>query len=167
MTEPDFRLEALGDHDRSAFSSSVVRLDRYLREQASQDVRRRVANCFVAVEVSSGRIAAYDTLAATGISLTDFPPARAKQLPRYPVVPAALIGRLAVDIGFRDRGLGHAMLGDAVRRAARSEAAIFAVLVDAKDDSAASFYRKHGFTPLVDRPHNLSLAITQAMKQFL
>jgi ribosomal protein S18 acetylase RimI-like enzyme len=165
MTESGFRLEALGEHDRSAFSSNVIRLDRYLAEQASQDVRRHVANCFVAVEVSTGRIAAYYTLAATGISLADFPPAHTKRLPRYPVVPAALIGRLAVDVGFRDRGLGQAMLGDAVRRAARSEAAIFAVLVDAKDDSAANFYRKHGFTPLVDRPYNLFLPITEAMKQ--
>jgi hypothetical protein len=58
MTESGFRLETLGEHDRSAFSSNVTRLDRYLREQASQDVRRHVANCFVAVEVSTGRIAA-------------------------------------------------------------------------------------------------------------
>jgi ribosomal protein S18 acetylase RimI-like enzyme len=167
MTESDFRLEALGDHDRSAFSSSVIQLDRYLREQASQDVRRRVANCFLAVEVSTGRIAAYYTLAATSISLTDFSPAHTKRLPRYPVIPAALIGRLAVDIGFRERGLGRAMLGDAVRRAVRSEAAVFAVLVEAKDGNAANFYRKHGFTPLVDRPYNLFLPISEAMKQLL
>jgi predicted GNAT family N-acyltransferase len=165
MTEPAFRLEALGEHDRSAFSSSVIQLDRYLREQASQDVRRHVANCFVAVEVSTGRIAAYYTLAATSISLTDLPPAHAKRLPRYPVVPAGLIGRLAVDTGFRARSLGHAMLGDAIRRAVRSEAAIFAVLIEAKDDTAANFYRKHGFTPLVDRPYNLFLPITEAMKR--
>jgi ribosomal protein S18 acetylase RimI-like enzyme len=78
-----------------------------------------------------------------------------------------LIGRLAVDTGFRDRGLGRAMLGDAVRRAVRSEAAVFAVLVDAKDDSAANFYRKHGFTPLVDRSYNLFLPISEAMKRLL
>jgi ribosomal protein S18 acetylase RimI-like enzyme len=145
----------------------VIQLDRYLREQASQDVRRHVANCFVAVEVSTGRIAAYSTLAAPSISLTDLAPAHAKRLPRYPVVPAGLIGRLAVDTGFRARGLGQAMLGDAVRRAVRSEAAIFAVLVEAKDDTAANFYRKHGFTPLVDRPYNLFLPITEAMKRLL
>jgi ribosomal protein S18 acetylase RimI-like enzyme len=167
MTESGFRLEALGEHDRSAFSSNATRLDRYLREQASQDVRRHVANCFVAVEVSTGRIAAYYTLAATSISLTDFPPAHTKRLPRYPIVPAALIGRPAVDIGFRDRGLGRAMLGDAVRRAVRSEATIFAVLVEAKDDNAANFYRKHGFTPLVDRPYNLFLPISEAMKRLV
>jgi ribosomal protein S18 acetylase RimI-like enzyme len=78
-----------------------------------------------------------------------------------------LIGRLAVDVGFRDRGLGHAMLGDAVRRAVRSEAAIFAVLVEAKDDNAANFYRKHGFAPLVDRPYNLFLSVSEEMKRLL
>jgi hypothetical protein len=69
MTESDFRLEALGEHDRSIFSPSVIRLDRYLGEQASQDVRRHVANCFVAVEVSIGRIAACYMLAATSIAI--------------------------------------------------------------------------------------------------
>src|SRR5258708_29292502 len=104
MTESGFRLEALGERDRAAFSSNAIRLDRYLREQASQDVRRHVANCFVAVEVSTGRIAAYYTLAATIISLTDFPPAHAKRLPRYPVVLDSLIALLSVRVGFNVSG---------------------------------------------------------------
>jgi ribosomal protein S18 acetylase RimI-like enzyme len=167
MPEPTFRLEMLAEHDRSVFSCGVFPLDRYFREQASQDVRRHVANCFVAVEAATGQIAAYYTLAATSIPLTDLLPERAKRLPRYPIVPAALIGRLAVDERFRGQGLGHALLGDAIRRAVRSEAAVFALVVDAKDDTAANFYRKHGFKALADRAHSLFLPITDAMKQFV
>ena len=76
----------------------------------TQDIRRRVANCFVA---ATGYVAAYYTLSATSVPLADLPPEDAKRLPRYPTVPAVRIGRLAVDRRFQRRGLGEAMLADA------------------------------------------------------
>jgi GNAT superfamily N-acetyltransferase len=68
-----------------------------------------------------------------------------KRLPRYPTVPVARLGRLAVDEGYRGQKLGAALLWDAATRAARSEMAVFALMVAAKDDQAEAFYRHHGF----------------------
>jgi hypothetical protein len=76
--------------------SGTPALDRYFQTQASQDVRRRIATCFVAVSYDSGQIAGYDTLSATSIALDTLSPQLIRKLPRYPVVPAALLGRLAV-----------------------------------------------------------------------
>ena len=152
------------DHDRLAFSCGVDPLDRYLQTQATQDIRRHVANCFVATVADSNIVAGYYTFSAASVPMLDLPSETAKRLPRYPVVPAARIGRLAVDRGYRGRGLGAALLFDAITRAARADAAIFAILVDAKDGIAATFYRHHGFQPFAARPLNLFLPLGTALK---
>ena len=155
MTAP-FRVEALRPtHPRDTFSCGVQALDQYLVTQASQDVRRRISACYAAIEVSSGRIAGYYTLAAAGVPLNDLPPEVTKRLPRYPSVPVARVGRLAVDQAFHGRKLGAALLADAALRAARSEVAVYALIVDAKDDAAAAFYRHHGFEPIGGKARQL------------
>lgn len=160
MTAP-FRIEVLGPrHARDAFSCGIAALDHYLLTQASQDVRRRVGACYVAIEDGSGRIAGYYTLAAGGVPLTELPAELVRRLPRYPSVPVARIGRLAVDLAFHGRKLGAALLADAAVRAARSEVAVFALIVDAKDDSAARFYSHHGFEPFGGGPLRLILPLT-------
>lgn len=162
MTAP-FRVEALGaETGRDGFSCGVPALDGYLARQASQDMRRRVSACYVATEVTSGRTAGYYTLAAASVALTDLPEALAKKLPRYPSVPVARVGRLAIDLAFQGRQLGGALLADAAERAARSEVAVFALLVDAKDETAAAFYRHHGFEPLGGR----SLQLVVPLQRF-
>lgn len=141
-----FRIEVLSpDHARDGFSCGAQALDHYLARQASQDVRRRVSACYVAVEVGSGKVAGYYTLTADGVLLSDLPAGLAKRLPRYPSVPVARVGRLAVDQAFHGQGLGGALLADAAVRAMRSEVVVFAMVVDAKDDAAVVFYRHHGF----------------------
>ncbi len=141
-----FRLEVLGpSHAREAFACGVEALDGYFVRQASQDVRRRASTCFVAVDASSGKVAGYYTLAAGGVPLTDLPEALTKRLPRYPSVPVARVGRLAVDQAFHGQKLGGALLADAALRAMRSDVAVFALVVDAKDDAAEAFYLHHGF----------------------
>ena len=132
-------------HDRTEFTCGVEALDRYLRQQAGQDVRRRATACFVCREIATGRIAGYYTLAAGGVLVAEMPTALAKRLPRYPFVPVARLGRLAVGLDYRGLGLGGALLWDAVERATRSEVAVFALVVDAKDGHAEEFYRHHGF----------------------
>ena len=159
MTAP-FVVERLApEHDRTEFGCGVDALDRYLRYQAGQDVRRRVTSCFVARDVTTGRIAGYYTLAAGGIPLAEMPDSLAKRLPRYPSVPVARLGRLAVALAYRGRKLGGALLWDAVDRAARSEVAVYALVVDAKDQQAANFYRHHGFTPFASAPGTLILPL--------
>lgn len=159
-----FRIERLGEgHDRSRFSSGVPALDGYLRSQAGQDVRRRVASCFVLLD-GAGQVAGYYTLAAAGVVPADLPDDVVRRLPRYPSLPAYRIGRLAVDEGRRGQKLGAALLVDALRRALRAEAAAVAMLVDAKDEGASAFYRHHGFLPLSGQPLALFLPLATAAK---
>ncbi len=93
-----------------------------------------MANCFVAVENVTSRIAAYYTISAASIPLVDLPPDETGRLPRYPTVPAVRIGRLAVDQRFQGRGLGAALLADAATRTLKADAAAFTLLVDARND---------------------------------
>lgn len=132
-------------HDRTTFSSGVEALDTYLRRFAGQDVRKRVTNCFVAIEKESGLVAGFYTLSADSVSVKHLPEEVVKRLPRYPNVPAALIGRLAVDGRFRGQRLGEALLQDAADRALRADPVVFALVVDAKDKAAAEFYLRYGF----------------------
>jgi GNAT superfamily N-acetyltransferase len=162
MSSASFHLTLLDAvHDRTMFNSGSEALDRYLREQASQDVRRRVATCFVAL-ADGQRIAGYYTLASASLLLNDLPSSTARKLPRYPTVPAVRMGRLAVDQVFKGQGLGGALLADALDRATRSEIAAYALMVDAKDETAATFYRHHGFIALPDSPHTLFLPLAAA-----
>jgi ribosomal protein S18 acetylase RimI-like enzyme len=146
---------------RQGFCSGVVPLDRYFRERVSQDVRRRITSCFVALS-PDGRIAGFYTLAAASVMLTDLPEPLARKLPRYPTVPAIRMGRLAVDRAARNRGLGAALLADALSRSIDSGVAAFALVVDAKDEAATAFYRYHGFVPLADSPRTLFLPLATA-----
>lgn len=145
-------------HDRSGFHSGSDLLDRYLRERVTQDIRRRVAACFVAL-TDGQRIAGYYTLASASLLLADLPDNIGKKLPRYPTVPTVRLGRLAVDQAFKGQGLGGALLADALDRATRSEIAAYAVMVDAKDEQAKAFYRHHGFIALPDSPFTLFLPL--------
>jgi hypothetical protein len=102
-----YRIEPLSSgHDRKDFTCGAEALDRYIRTQATQDLRRRVATCFVAVEEGSNAVVGFYTLAATSLVLTDLPEDQAKKLPRYPAIPAILLGRLAVSTAVKGQGLG-------------------------------------------------------------
>ncbi len=167
MTFP-FLLEPLGEqHERSLFCCGEDVLDRYFQTQVTQDIRRRVANCFVAVETATRHIAAYYTICAASIPLADLPPDETKRLPRYPTVPAVRIGRLAVDQRFQGRGLGAALLADAASRTLHADAAAFTLLVDAENDQAVAFYQRFGFRVLASQPRTLFLPLATAQKVFL
>ncbi len=127
-------------------------------------MRRRVSNCFVALD-PAGKIAGYYTLAATSLPLTEIQPEQARRLPCYQAFPACLVGRLAVDQAFRGRGLGSALIVDAIARAMRAEPAIFALIVDANDDAAMGFYEHLGFIPFASRPMTLFLPIAEAVRR--
>ena len=167
MTFP-FRLESLGEeHERSLFRCGEDALDRYFQTQVTQDIRRHIANCFVAVEAVTSHVAAYYTISAASIPLVDLPLGETKRLPRYPTVPAVRIGRLAVDQRFQGRGLGAALLADAASRTLKADAAAFTLLVDAKNDRATAFYQRFGFRILTSQPRTLYLPLATAQKVFL
>lgn len=168
MRSSPFRLEPLAEqHERALFDCGEEALDRYFQTQVTQDIRRLVANCFVAVDSETGHVAAYYTLSATSLPLLDLPPEEAKRLPRYPTVPAVRIGRLAVDGRFQRRGLGEAMLADATMRAVKADIAAFMLVVDAKNDQAIAFYRRYGFRAIGGQPRTLFLPLATARKILL
>ena len=161
-----FRIEALApEHDRAGFACGSDPLDKYLREQASQDMRRRTSACYVAIDAKTNTIAGYYTLAAGSIPLTDLSEELAKKLPRYPLVPVARVGRLAVSLAFQKRQLGAALLWDAGSRAMRSGMGVFALVVDAKDETAAAFYKHHGFVGFISNPLAFVLPIATLAKK--
>ncbi|KVO30519.1 acetyltransferase [Burkholderia ubonensis] len=158
MTGTQLLVAALGpDHDRAAFGCGMPALDRYLREMVTQDVRRRVAACFVLLD--GNVVVGYYTLSAASVALAELPHDVARKLPRYPAIPAVRMGRLAIDHRYRGRGLGAALLVNALRRAARSEIPAVALIVDAKDAGAAAFYEYFGFQPLTHDPLALFLPL--------
>ena len=160
------KVEPLADrHNRGKFESGVEPLDRYLRLQAGQDVRRRVASCFVLVDEGPIPLAFY-TLAATSVLLADVPSAMSKRLPRYPTIPATLLGRLAVDHRHRGQRLGEHMLLDALARTLRSDIATFAIIVDAKDEGAAAFYRAYDSRSLTTSDERLFLPMAEVARLF-
>lgn len=146
------------------FSCGQDALDRYFQTQVSQDIRRHIANCFLAIENGTDAIAGFYTIASAGIPMTELPPEITKRLPRYPSIPAVRIGRLAVALPFRGKGLGSALLADAILRVFSAPPATFAMLVDAKDEQAVAFYRHHGFMPLASQPMTLFLPMATAAK---
>ncbi len=102
-----------------------------------------------------GTIAGYYTLSSTSVELGELPEQTVRKLPKYPLVPATLLGRLAVDRRQQGKGYGRFLLADALYRAARSEIASFAVIVDAKDDNARRLYERESFVPFPDQPMKL------------
>jgi ribosomal protein S18 acetylase RimI-like enzyme len=156
-----YRTEPLADkHNRAAFSCGVDALDRYLYRQAGQDVSKHVAAAFV-VTPDGETIAGFYTLSAHVINLGDLPDSIAKRLPRYPNVPATLLGRIAVSVDFRGRGIGELLLLDAFRRvlANTQEVGSAVLVVDAKDERAREFYLRHDFIPLPSQPNRFFYSV--------
>lgn len=162
MSDAPFQLVRLqSSHVRATFNSGSAPLDKYFRHQVSQDIRRRVTTCYVAL-TREQRIAGFYTLASAALLLSELPADKAKKLPRYPTVPAVRMGRLAVDRDFKGMGLGGALLADALDRAMRAEIAAYALVVDAKDESATAFYRHHGLIAFAGQPLLLFLPLATA-----
>lgn len=114
---------------------------------------------FVLVEPPSARVLGYYTLSACVIPVSELPEELRRKLPRYPQLPVTLLGRLAVDLSLKGRGMGQFLLMDALWRSlgAASQIAAMAVLVDAKDSAAETFYKHFGFIPLQRQPARLFL----------
>ena len=136
------------DHDRRGFDCGVDGLNRYIWEQARQDESRGIARLFVATAVGSpSAILGFYTLSAAAISPANLSPEFARRMPRH-AVPAALVGRLAVDRRHAGQGLGGILLADAVLRAevASEVIGIAVIVVDPLDEPARQFYRRFGFS---------------------
>ncbi|SRR5260221_5675781 len=151
---PDLKIEPLGSrHDRGGFTCGIEGLDRYFRAQAGQDVRRKANGVFVLLDPREpNKVLGYYTLCATGLPQGDVPVAARKHIPRYPLVSATLVGRLAVATERQGQGLGALLLADAVQRAYASASSVGSsmLVVDAISEQAAAFYEANGFVRLPD-----------------
>lgn len=158
MSHGSYLIEPLDGHDRAAFSCGSPALDRYIKRQASQDARKHVSSVFVLTKLESKVVIGYYTLCSTSIYRKDLPD-QGKGSPTYEQLPAILLGRLAVDLKYQGCGLGGMLLFDALEECFRqsSRVAAMAVVVDAKDELARSFYEQYGFVRYRD---DLSLFIT-------
>lgn len=138
------------EHERQNFSCGSPALDRYLKTQARQDSDKRVAAAFALIKPPASPVLGYYTLSASTIHADEVPPEFLRKLPRYPQLPVTLLGRLAVDQALKGQGMGQFLLMDALHRSLQAAAVIaaMAVVVDAKDASAADFYQQFGFIPL-------------------
>ena len=166
--EIEFTVEPLAKkHKRADFSCGSEPLDRYLKNQASQDAKRGVAVPFVLV-TPVNKVIGYYTLSAFSIELEKLPEAQVRKLPKYPDVPTTLLGRLATDQNYRGLGLGEHLLMDALHRSysATSQIASYAVVVDAKDESAVAFYKKYDFQQFQDHANRLFLPMRLIKKLF-
>ncbi|PWB82894.1 MAG: GNAT family N-acetyltransferase [Methylocystaceae bacterium] len=159
-----FTIEPLAKrHKRSNFACGDDRIDLYFREMVSQDVKRKYATCFVAREIATNRVVGFYTLSSSNVPLTEVPELLAKKLPRYPTVPAVLIGWLGRHRDYAGQGLGEALLFDAIKTVAIAPIGAHAIFADAIDDKAAAFYAAFGFSPLIRRPRTLYLPVAAAL----
>ena len=133
-------------HNRESFSCGNELLDNYFKQQAKQDVKNKVAACFVLTE-DEKTVKGFYTLSNGSIPRELLPESIIKKLPKYKDLPVTLIGRLAVDARFQGQNLGQLLLIDALKRAFDTSHSIgsIAVVVDPIDQSAKSFYQKFEF----------------------
>ena len=148
-------------HDRAGFHCGVPALDDYLHKYAAQQNAKGIGTVFVLVDdAAPSKILGFYTLSAAQVDVQQLSDAERKKLPRYPV-PCFRMGRLACAIESRGVGIGEILIGCAVDRClhARNLVGAYAILVDAKDEKAKSFYQRYGFVPCVDAPMTLYLPL--------
>ena len=162
-------IEPLGSHhDRAAFVCGKPPLETYFSRQARQEMERRVSVTYVLSGAEPADVAGYYTLAATSVLLNDLPTDVARRLPRYPAVPATLLGRLAIATKYQGQRLGELLLMDALRRSWDNSRSIgsTAVITDAKDDEAQRFYEKYNFRSFGGMPRRLFLPMATVEQLF-
>ena len=165
----NFKIEPLGkNHDRAAFSCGQESLDQYLKAQAGQATSKNLAAVFV-LTPDGRKIAGYYTLSSYAVKLDEIPEEIARKLTRMQEIPATLLGRLARSVDFRGQRIGEVLLVDALNRALQNsvQVASWAVVVDAKDDQAADFYKRYGFIPFPNKPNRLFLPMNSIRKTFV
>jgi GNAT superfamily N-acetyltransferase len=162
------RIELLDSkkHDRSSFSCGVDSLDEYIKTRASQELKKRVSTPYVLTDSPEAQVLGYYCLSSYSIASTELDESTVKKLPRYPLLPAIMLGRLAVDLGYQGKGYGDVLVADALKRSLElsKQLAIFAVVVDAIDQGAASFYQRHGFIEFPDDPLKFYLPVSTIEK---
>jgi GNAT superfamily N-acetyltransferase len=166
--KPKFVFEPLGSaHDRAAFSCAAPILENYLKTQARQDVSKRLAAVYI-MTVDGKTIAGFYTLSQYSILSSEIPEEITRKLTKHDQIPATLIGRLARHTAHRGTGAGDLLLVDALQRclAIATQAASWAVVVEAKNERGTAFYKKLGFEAFPSHPLKLFLPTVTIAKMF-
>ena len=153
------------NHLKKEFNSGHGDLDNYLKHLALQDLKRYLARIYVAVQSHENQIIGFYTLAATGINLSSFSEDIIKKIP-YKIVPAILIGRLAIDLNWQNKGLGKMLLMDSLFQSLHASVGAKAIIVDAKNIEVKAFYKKFGFLEFQDTPLKLYIIMETVKKAF-
>lgn len=150
------------EHRKTIFSCGIEPLDRYLIQLAGQDARRHLSATYVLTAADSKIILGYYTLSSSSIELSSLPEEMVKKLPRYPTLPATLLGRLAIDQKYQGEKLGELLLIDALKRSSKlsDEIALMAVIVEAKNEKARQFYLRFEFIQFSESKNQLFLPIS-------
>lgn len=150
-------------HRRDNFDCGVESLNKYIKKIASQDLKRKAATVFVLIDSDSSteKVIGYYTLSSFSLELSEIEPMVAKKLPRYPLLPATMLGRLAVDKRYKGKGLGQLMLIDGLKKSykASQQIASVALLVEAINEQAVRFYQKFGFISFQSSSDRLYLSM--------
>jgi len=155
-------------HIHSGFCCGQKSLDDYIKKQASQDLKKRVCTVFVSIDEPDLTVLGYYTLSAYIVTVTDLQNNFAQKLPRYPRLPATLLGRLAVTQSYKGQGLGKLLVIDALKKSWQTAQPVgsLAVIVEALDAPALNFYQKYGFQPFQQESMKLYLPMQSIDKLF-
>ena len=148
-------------HNCAAFDCGTPELNGYLTRRATQDRRRNLTQVYVLVDTDAPtQVLGYYTLSAAQVDTEQISEQERRRLPRYPI-PCFRMGLFSIQQNIQGQGLGKRLLGCAVDRClqVRQEVAAYALIVDAKDANAKSFYEHFGFMAFTDRPLSLYLVI--------
>jgi len=165
VTDPRSRFAApavlADDHELAGFGSGEISLDDWLRERALDNLRLGASRTYVVCAAGTRRVVAFYALAMGSILAREVPGTMRRNMPR--VIPAVVLGRLAVDATCQSQGLGGLMLRDAVLRAMRAAGEVSArlLVVHALSPAAEAFYQRHGFTRLPGEAATLALDLVK------
>ncbi len=159
-----YRLERAGKQDRSTFDCGDATMNRYLAAQLSQDIRRNACKAFFIIDAVTDRLAGFYTLSAGAITRVLLPADLERGQARYVATPAALLGRLAIDLAYQGQGLGPVLLQDAASRSLIGDLGASVMLVDAKSPAARRFYLRLGFAPVIGQDDQLVISLVALQK---
>jgi len=153
-------------HNKNNFSCGIDALDQYIKTQASQDMKKNIAVTYVLTSLDSDEILGFYTLSSIGIFPGELPNEITRKLPKYPIFPGILLGRLARDKKLNGNSIGLYLLIDAIKRSLHVSAqiGIVAIIVEAKNKTAVNFYKSYGFIELPDNEHRLFLPLSTVKK---
>ncbi|WP_413721938.1 GNAT family N-acetyltransferase [Sodalis sp. RH23] len=149
----------LGDqHNKTDFDCGVPCLNLYLAKYAGQESRERFTQCYAAAD-NNNNVLGFYTLSSYAVNINALAASATQKLPRYPTVPTALLGRLAVDIRYQGKGLGGSLIVDAIVNTLNSAIGVWAINAQAKHPRAKAFYIKYGFYSFEKNEHALYLPL--------